>query len=88
MNFITQEWANQEIQSLDFMQNKTLVQSDHNGVEIHLFEVLLPLQYIYIGQVFLCGEPYQEKQLGEDGINREVWMFPIKLKTTLQSIDQ
>jgi 5-methylcytosine-specific restriction protein A len=68
-------------QSLDFMQNKTLAQSNYNGVEVHLFEALLPLQYIYRGQVSLCGDPYQEKQLGEDGINREVWMFPLKLKT-------
>ncbi|MBP1920281.1 hypothetical protein [Youngiibacter multivorans] len=33
-------------QSLDFMQNKTLVISRTTGIEVHLFEVLIPTQYI------------------------------------------
>jgi 5-methylcytosine-specific restriction protein A len=73
-------------QSLEFAQNKTLAESDHNGVEVHLFEVLLPSQYIYRGQVSLCGDPYQEIQPGEDGINRTVWMFPLKLRVSSQPI--
>ena len=34
-------------QDLNFMQNKTLAESDRNGVEVHLFEVLVPTEYIY-----------------------------------------
>lgn len=34
-------------QSLDFMQNKTLAESRYNGVELHLFEVFVPGQYVY-----------------------------------------
>jgi HNH endonuclease. len=74
-------------QTLEFSQNKTLAQSEKNGVEVHLFEALLPTQYIYRGQVYLCGNPYQETQPGEDGVKRLVWMFPLKLKVPFQPLD-
>ena len=67
-------------------QNRTLAESDHNGVEVHLFEVLHPTQYIYLGVVSLAGEPYQEDQADEDGVIRKVWMFPVKPVTPI-SID-
>ena len=35
-------------------QNRTLAESGHNGVEVHLFEVLHPTQYIYHGVVSLA----------------------------------
>ena len=66
-------------QSLDFMQNKTLAQSNTNGVEVHLFEVFEKKKYTYTGQVKLIGEPYQSIQKGEDGIDRNVWIFKLKL---------
>lgn len=66
-------------QSLDFMQNATLANSDTNGVELHLFEVFKPQQYTYRGQVQLAGSPYTETQPGEDGEQRAVWMFPLLL---------
>jgi 5-methylcytosine-specific restriction enzyme A len=74
-------------QALDFMQNKTLAESNSNGVDVHLFEALLPSEYIYRGQVYLYGNPYQETQPGEDGTNRRVWMFPVKLKVSFQPLD-
>lgn len=46
---------------------------------MHLFEVLIPMHYIYHGIVVLAGDPYQEVQKGEDGLPRYVWMFPLKL---------
>ena len=67
-------------QDIDFMQNKTLAESKTNGIEIHLFEVEKPRQYIYRGQVELCNEPYQEVQKGEDDKPRKVWMFPVRVK--------
>jgi len=73
-------------QSLDFMQNKTLAQSPTNRIEVHLFEVLIPRQYIYQGRVTLVGEPYQEFQNGDDGIPRYVWMFPLKLNNESEPI--
>ncbi len=75
-------------QDLNFMQNKTLAESDRNGVEVHLFEVLVPTKYIYRGLVSLAGSPYQEIQKGEDGVPRKVWMFPLKLQTGSQTIPE
>ncbi|NSL52794.1 HNH endonuclease [Calidifontibacillus erzurumensis] len=75
-------------QDLNFMQNKTLAESDTNGVEVHLFEVLVPTEYIYRGLVTLADKPYQEIQKGEDGVPRKVWMFPLKLKSTSQAIPE
>ena len=65
-------------QVLSGNQNKTLAESNTNGVEVHLFEVLEPTQYIYQGIVHLCGEPYQESQKDDAGNIRKVWMFPLK----------
>jgi len=67
-------------QSLAFRQNKTLAKSNENGVGIHLFEVFIPTEYIYKGQVHLSSAPYQETQSGKNSIDRQVWMFPLKLK--------
>jgi len=75
-------------QDLYFSQNKTLAQSDTNGVEVHLFEVLVPTEYIYRGVVYLADKHYQEIQKGEDGVPRKVWMFPLKLKTGSQAIPE
>ncbi|WP_241823938.1 hypothetical protein [Enterovibrio norvegicus] len=53
-------------QSLAFMQNKTLAESDTNGVGVHLFEVFIDKEYTYVGLVELCGAPYQEPQRDEN----------------------
>jgi len=60
-------------------QNRTLAESDTNGIDVHLFEVLKPTQYIYHGVVKLCSSPYQETQNDDDGIPRKVWMFPLTI---------
>lgn len=67
-------------QSLEFMQNKTLAQSDENGVDIHFFEVFDEKVYTYQGQVELSSSPFQEQQDDEDGNSRSVWVFPLKRK--------
>lgn len=64
-------------QTLIGNQNKTLAESDVNGVEVHLFEVLERAKYIYQGVVHLCGKPYQENQKDDSGNMRKVWMFPL-----------
>jgi len=46
-------------QSLDFMQNKTLNESNANGVDIHFFEVFTEKVYTYQGQVLLSGKPFR-----------------------------
>ncbi|MED4455033.1 HNH endonuclease signature motif containing protein [Metabacillus fastidiosus] len=60
-------------------QNLTLAESDGNGVEIHFFEVMKPREYTYRGQVELAGEPYQGQQKDQDGRQRLVWIFPLRL---------
>lgn len=64
-------------QDIEYKQNKTLAESDHNGVELHLFEVLRPKEYTYRGRVVLAGKPYTAIQPDEDGADRTVWIFPL-----------
>jgi 5-methylcytosine-specific restriction protein A len=66
-------------QSLTFAQNKTLAESNSNGVEVHLFEVEKEKEYIYQGQVILAGAPYQEIQTDASDADRQVVIFPLKL---------
>lgn len=65
-------------QRLDFQQNKTLRESNTNGIDVFLFEQLETNRYIFQGRVKLVEKPYQMKQPDVDGKNRNVWMFPIK----------
>jgi 5-methylcytosine-specific restriction enzyme A len=66
-------------QSLNSAQNKTLAQSDINGVEVHLFEVEIEKEYIYQGRVVLSEKPYTEIQPDADGKDRDVVVFPLML---------
>jgi 5-methylcytosine-specific restriction enzyme A len=66
-------------QSLDFMQNKTLAESRTNGIDIYLFEVFKAKEYTYIGQVYLTEDPITEKQLDTDKVEREVYIFKLKI---------
>lgn len=63
-------------------QNLTLSESEKNGVEIHFFEVMKPKEYTYRGQVELAGNPYQSQQKDQDGRERLVWIFPLRLKNS------
>lgn len=65
-------------QDIGWAQNATLAECGQNDVDIHLFEVLDAGEYVYCGRIELVEEPYTETQPGEDGINRKVWMFPIR----------
>lgn len=67
-------------QSLAFAQNKTLAESNLNGVDIHLFEVFVEREYQYIGQVQLSDTPYFESQLDENNTLRQACIFPLRLK--------
>lgn len=65
-------------QDVNYMQNRTLNESKHNGVDVHLFEVMTPGEYTYCGRVELVSDPYTEVQKDQDGIDRIVWMFPVR----------
>jgi 5-methylcytosine-specific restriction enzyme A len=70
-------------QDLQYKQNKTLFESDSNGVTVHLFEkyevAIKGGKYHYRGRVKLSQEPYQQAQIGQDKNKRNVWIFPLKL---------
>lgn len=66
-------------QSVEYAQNKTLAWSQDNGVDVHLFESFEPNVYIYRGQVALADIPYYERQKDEDGKERQVVKFPLKI---------
>ncbi len=66
-------------QSLSFAQNRTLNESQTNGVDVFLFEVFDPGRYVYQGRVMLATKPYVEKQPDVKQYIRKVWIFPLKL---------
>lgn len=68
-------------QSLTYRQNKTLTESAHNNVRVHLYEVFQKDQYLFVGEVELAGTPHQEKQPGEDQQLRLAWVYPLRLKS-------
>lgn len=65
-------------QTIDGNQNKNLAESDTNGIDVFLFEVMKAGQYTYRGPVRLASKPYQETQPDENGKSRKVWMFPVE----------
>jgi len=60
--------------------NRTLAESNTNGVKIVLFEVFNAGEYTYRGRVQLIDSPFIEKQLDANKDNRDVYVFPIKLQ--------
>lgn len=65
-------------QDINWVQNATLAECGHNGVDVHLFEVIDAGEYIYCGRIELVSKPYTEIQAGEDGNDISVWMFPVR----------
>lgn len=65
-------------QDIHWAQNATLADSNRSNIDVHLFEVIDPGEYIYCGRVQLVGEPYTETQLDDSGAPRLVWMFPVR----------
>lgn len=65
-------------QSVDYKQNRTLYESNTNGVRVFLFESYLDGEYIYSGEVKLINEPFFVDEPGEDGIIRKAVKFPLK----------
>ena len=64
-------------QSLNFAQNKTLAESNSNGVKVHLFELIKKNTYAYCGIMKLTGQPYTSTQKDSQGIERKVYIFPL-----------
>lgn len=68
-------------QSLTFMQNKTLLESQTNGVELYLFESYTDNEYIFTGKVELAAAPYISRKSEPDssGMFRQVAKFPLRI---------
>jgi len=66
-------------QNFEFMQNKTLFESNENKVNILLFEVVKIKEYTFLGKVELYEKPYFDNQKDKNGENRKVCMFPLKI---------
>ena len=65
-------------QVLEGNQNRTLYESNSNGIEVHLFEVLKRAEYTYRGVVKLAASPYISRQKDDNQNLRNVWIFPVK----------
>lgn len=65
-------------QDINASQNRTLKDSSFNGVDVHLFEVMDPGEYTYCGRVVLVDRPYIDIQPDVNGMDRNVWMFPVR----------
>lgn len=65
-------------QDINWAQNATLAACGRNDVDIHLFEVMDAGEYVYCGRIELVDRPYVDIQPGENGIDRKVWMFPVR----------
>ena len=63
-------------QKLDYLQNKTLLESNENGVHIYLI-IKENNEYIFIDRVLLIDNPVLKSQKDEDGRVRRVWVFPL-----------
>lgn len=66
-------------QDFNFAQNKTLKESDTNGVVVYLFEVFSSRKYMYRGIVKLAKEPLMEQEHDFSGNLRWVCKFPLRL---------
>lgn len=67
--------GNQELKG----QNKTLAESNENGITVYLFEMFYSQRYQYRGIVKLVDKPFVEDECDVDGVARKVWKFPLKL---------
>ena len=66
-------------QSIDYMYNKDLAESNTNGLDLYLFESFESNSYFYCGKVKLDGEPYFETQKDKFGKDRKVVKFSLRL---------
>lgn len=69
-------------QDIDKGTNKRLLTSLETSTPIYYFEVHTQGQYTYRGQVVAAAPPFQRQEPGADGVERKVWIFPLRLKTS------
>lgn len=71
-------------QSVYKAQNKTLAESNSNGVTVHLFESYKDKEYRYDGIVKLVGDVYYDNEPDVNGNIRKVVKFPLKRVSSIE----
>jgi 5-methylcytosine-specific restriction protein A len=67
-------------EGLTFHENKTLSESETNGVNLYLFEVFTGGRYVYMGEVELSDPPFLSRQADFEKNIRNVYIFPLRIK--------
>ena len=67
-------------------ENKRLANLNNSNINAYLFEKLRTNHYEFIGEVKLADDPYQEEQLDDNSDLRKVWMFPIEIINSYESV--
>ncbi|HEY0221433.1 MAG TPA: hypothetical protein VGC17_01275 [Lactovum miscens] len=66
-------------QDLNYKQNRTLNESNKNGVNVYLFESYATNEYTYRGEVVLAKAAYAINEQDTNNRIRKVYKFPLKL---------
>ncbi|MFE5500831.1 hypothetical protein ACFQ6G_26275, partial [Bacillus cereus] len=64
-------------QTLKYLQNPTLYQSNENKIQLHLFRKESKDKYIYISRVLLAGDPKSIQEDIDDEDSRLILVFPL-----------
>lgn len=75
-------------QSFEYAQNKTLLESEKNGITVYLFEMFTNKKYQYRGIVKLAGEPFMSDETDINGVTRKVCKYPLKLVNGKDYLDE
>jgi len=75
--------GNQELTGI----NLRLSKSKEANTEVLLFEVFKSSEYTYKGEVKLVGNPFVSIQNDQDGLSRNVYIFPLEIQNANALID-
>lgn len=67
--------------------NKTLAESNKNGITVYLFEKVHSMGYQYRGIVKLVRKPFVAEEYDLDGNKIKLWKFPLKLLSEKDYMD-
>lgn len=76
---IAYEGSGKGNQTLEKGKNKTLLKAFDMKLPVFLFEKEKPGVYKFLGRVSLVNPPFQEERPDQEGHNRKVWIFPLKI---------
>lgn len=68
-------------QDVNYRYNKDLANSNYTDIKVYLFESYVENEYYYRGEVYLCGEIFEDVAPDKNGNIRKVYKFPLKCKS-------